>query len=82
MINRNGYRDDRAELLIDLLECALREKGYKTLRMSDTNRYSTTDYDCIIVKDWKFPGSILTLDISNKDNEYLKHLFESLKGGE
>ncbi len=76
MIKKGGYVDERAEELIDLLEGALSEEGYKTIRMSDTNRYSCTDYDCLIVKDWKFPGSVITLSVENTGNEYLKHLFE------
>lgn len=76
MIKKGGYRDERAEELIDLLEGALSEEGYKTIRMSDTNRYSCTDYDCLIVKDWKFPSGVLTLSLGNTGNEYLKHLFE------
>lgn len=75
MIKNGGYKDQRAEELIDLLEGALSEEGYKTIRMSDTDRYSCTDYDCIIVKDWKYPGRIITLTVSNKDNEFLKNLF-------
>lgn len=76
MIKRNGYRDDRAELLIDLLEGALQEEGYKTIRMSDTNELHTTSYDCLIIKDWQYPGSIITLDISNTRNEYCEYLFK------
>lgn len=76
MITKNGYRDERAELLIDLLEGVLQEEGYKTIRMSETKDRSTTAYDCIIVKDWKWPGSIITLDISNTHNENYKSLFE------
>ena len=80
MIKKGGYVDERAEELIDLLEGALSEEGYKTIRMSDTDRYSTSDYDCLIVKDWKYPGSVITLSVGNTGNEYLKHLFK--KGGE
>lgn len=76
MIKRNGYRDERAELLIDLLEGALQEEGYKTIRMSDTNKLNTTSYDCLIIKDWLYPGRIITLDISNTGNEYCEYLFK------
>lgn len=77
MKNKNGYRDERAELLIDMLEGALQEEGYKTIRMSDTKEYSTTDYDCLIVKDWKYPGNIITLSVGNVRNESYKKLFEA-----
>lgn len=76
MIKKGEYRDERAEELIDLLEGALREEGYKTMRMSDTSEYSCTNYDCIIVKDWKYPGSIITLHVDNKGNESMKRLLE------
>lgn len=76
MLKKGGYVDERAEEIIDLLEGCLNEEGYKTIRMSDTNRYSCTEYDCLIVKDWKFPGSVITLSVENTGNEYLKHLFE------
>lgn len=76
MIKKGGYRDERAEQLIDLIEGALREEGYKTVRMSDTKEYSTTAYDCIVVKDWKYGGGIFTLNIENTRNEGYSHLFE------
>ena len=75
MIKKGGYRDERVEELIDLLEGALREEGYQTIRMSDTG-YICGGYDCIIVKDWKYPGSIITLHVDNKGNESMKRLFK------
>lgn len=68
------------EELIDLLEGALSEEGYKTIRMSDTEEYMVTDYDCLIVKDWKYPGSIITLTVGNKNNESMKRLFGKKDG--
>ena len=75
MIKKGGHRDERTEELIDLLEGALREEGYQTIRMSDTSCICG-GYDCIIVKDWKFPGGIITLGVDNRGNEFLKYLFE------
>ena len=77
MIKSGGYRDERAELLIDLLEGALQEEGYKTIRMSETSNYCTTSYDALIVKDWKFGGGIFTISIDNCRNECFKPLFKT-----
>lgn len=79
MINKNGYTDKRVELLIDLLEGALQDDGYKTIRMSDTKDHITTEYDCLIVKDWEYCGRIITLTISNRGNECYKDLFKGEK---
>ena len=76
MITKGGYRDERAELLIELIEGALQAEGYKTIRMSDTEKHGTTAYDCIVVKDWKYGGGIFTLDIGNTFNECYAYLFE------
>ena len=76
MITKGGYRDERAELLIELIEGALQAEGYKTIRMSETEKYITSAYDEIIVKDWKYGGGIFTLAVENRRNEGFKYLFE------
>ena len=77
MIKSGEYKNERAEILIDLLEGALQEEGYKTIRMSETSNYSTTSYDALIVKDWKFGGGIFTISIDNCHNECFKPLFKT-----
>ena len=77
MIKIGEYKDERAEILIDLLEGALQEEGYKTIRMSETSNYSTTSYDALIIKDWKFGGGIFTISIDNCRNECFKPLFKT-----
>ena len=76
MITKGGYRDERAELLIDLLVGALHEEGYKAVRMSDTEKYHTTAYDGIIVKDWKYMGGAFTICISQANGDDYRALFE------
>lgn len=38
------------ELVIDLVQGALEEDGYKTKRYSDSRKYETSAYDCIVIK--------------------------------
>lgn len=38
------------ELLIELLQGSLEEEGYETKRYSDSKKYYTSAYDCIMVK--------------------------------
>lgn len=39
-----------AELLIDLIQGALEEEGHETKRYSDSKKYDTSAYDCIVIK--------------------------------
>lgn len=69
-------RDEKAELLIELLEGALQEEGYQTIRMSETENHATSAYEALIVKDWRVSGGIFTISIDNYRNEGYEHLFK------
>ena len=76
MITKGGYRSERTELLIDLLVGALHEEGYKAVRMSDTEKFHTTAYDGIIVKDWQYGGGMFTICIGQSQDEDYRKFFE------
>lgn len=73
----NKCKDEKAELLIELLEGTLQEEGYKTIRMSETENYATSSYEALIVKDWRIGGGIFTITIDNYHNEGYKNLFKT-----
>lgn len=70
MIKPGGYKDTRCEEALKTITDALVSSNYKVTRMSNTSEFNITNaYDCLIVKDWKWPGSIFTIAISNEGSE-------------
>jgi len=39
------------EPIIELIEGLVQEKGFKTLRFSESKHYLTTNYDCLVLRD-------------------------------
>lgn len=66
------------ELVIDLVQGALEEDGYKTKRYSDSRKYETSSYDCIIVKGADGNYYELTVsELTDVRNPYTNELYRA-----
>jgi hypothetical protein len=43
--------NQQIETMIDLVEELLQEEGYETVKFSETQKYSTSGYDCLVLRD-------------------------------
>lgn len=64
-------RDDNTELLIELIQGALEEDGYKTKRFSDSDKHHTTSYDAIEVKGYDGNYYTITIDKRSDCEEFM-----------
>jgi hypothetical protein len=78
--------NDDLELIIDLIQGAFEEEGYRTVRFADSDIYSTTSYDCVVLQDHSGREYRLTIDESLSYNTEVNkwertNIIDGIKGG-